>query len=69
MNGKKPQLDWSKTTFEGVCKDQLRHALRMTVRERLEAMDELSRLSERLQGMPKWSGEEPTPESGYMVDK
>lgn len=53
MIGKEPQLGWSETNFVSVRKEQLRHALRMTVRERLEAMDELSRLSERLQGMPK----------------
>ena len=47
------QIDWSKTTFDGVRKEQLRRALMMTVRERLKAMDELNRLSERLQAMPR----------------
>lgn len=53
MSNGEDQIDWSKTTFEGVRKEQLRQALKMTVRERLEAMDELDRLSERLQAMPK----------------
>src|SRR3546814_1129241 len=46
-------VDWSKTTFEGVRREQLRQNLKRTVRERLEAMDELDRLSERMQTMPK----------------
>src|SRR3546814_18022058 len=53
MSDSEQHVDWSKTTFEGVRREQLRQNLKMTVRERLEAMDELDRLSERMQTMPK----------------
>lgn len=61
MSDQQPAIDWSKTTFEGVRKEQLRQNLKMTVRERLEAMDELDRLSERLQAMPRWTGSDSAP--------
>lgn len=44
-------IDWSKTTFDGSRREQLRRALTMTVRERLEALDELTRLSQCIQAM------------------
>lgn len=44
------------TSFEGSRREQLRRAQAMTVRQRLEAMDELDRLSERLRSMPRQSG-------------
>ncbi|MDI3258794.1 MAG: hypothetical protein QJR02_03765 [Sinobacteraceae bacterium] len=53
MSDGEDQIDWSKTTFGGVREEQLRRALMITVRERLKSMDELNRLSERLQAMPK----------------
>lgn len=46
-------IDWSKTTFDGSRREQLRQAQRMTVRQRLEALDHLTELSERLQAMPR----------------
>ena len=44
-------IDWHKTTFDGSRREQLRRARIMTVRQRLEALDELTRLSEHIQTM------------------
>lgn len=53
MTEEKPAIDWRKTTFEGARREQLRRAQSMTVRQRLEAMSNLSELTERLQTMPR----------------
>jgi CRISPR-associated protein Csx17 len=53
MSDKQRPIDWSMTTFDGSRREQLRQAQRMTVRERLEALDQLTELSERLQAMPR----------------
>lgn len=45
--------DWSVTTFDGSRRDQLRRARTLTVRQRLEAMDELNQLSDRMRFVPK----------------
>lgn len=45
-------VDWSKTTFEGSRLEQLRRARAMTVRQRLEALDQLRRLSDRMRAAP-----------------
>jgi CRISPR-associated protein Csx17 len=41
------QIDWSKTTFDGSRREQLRRWLALTVRQRLEALDRLSELAHR----------------------
>ncbi|MDD3677158.1 hypothetical protein [Thauera propionica] len=69
MNDEEQQIDWSKTTFEGVRKERLRQASKMTVRERLEVMDELNQLSRRLQAVPRRSGVDAVPEGRHMVDE
>jgi CRISPR-associated protein Csx17 len=46
-----PDIDWSLTTWEGTRRDQLRRSIALTLRERLEAVEEMARLSERLQRM------------------
>lgn len=38
-------IDWSKTTFEGSRREQLRRWRKLTVRQRLEALDRLSDLA------------------------
>ncbi len=40
--------DWSAATWEGARRAQIRRALRLTVRERLEALEHLSETSARL---------------------
>ncbi len=53
MSDNQRSIDWSKTTFDGSRREQLRQARCMTVRQRLEALDQLTELSERLQAMPR----------------
>jgi CRISPR-associated protein Csx17 len=53
MSDKAHPIDWRKTTFDGSRREQLRQAQAMTVRQRLEALDQLAELSERIQTMPK----------------
>lgn len=53
MSDNEHPIDWSKTTFDGSRREQLRQAQHMTVRQRLEALDQLTELSERLQTMPR----------------
>ncbi|MGH7873851.1 MAG: hypothetical protein ACREQO_16730 [Candidatus Binatia bacterium] len=38
-------IDWSKTTFEGSRREQLRRWRALTLRQRLEALDRLSDLA------------------------
>jgi len=49
-------IDRSKTTFEGGRREQLRRARAITFRQRLEALDELTDLSERIQAMRHKTG-------------
>ena len=49
------KIDWKKTTFEGSRLELLKKAKTLTIRQRLEAMDELYRLSERIHAMRKKS--------------
>ena len=44
-------IDWSLTTWDGSRREQLRRAARLNLRERLEAVEEMARLAERLQEM------------------
>lgn len=53
MTERDSNMDWQKTTFDGSRREQLRRAQTMTVRQRLEAMDELATLSERMRAMPR----------------
>ncbi|WP_018232242.1 type I-G CRISPR-associated protein Cas8g1/Csx17 [Thioalkalivibrio thiocyanodenitrificans] len=53
MSDNERPIDWSKTTFDGARREQLRQAKRINVRQRLEALDQLTVLSERLQTMPR----------------
>ncbi|HET9776057.1 MAG TPA: type I-U CRISPR-associated protein Csx17, partial [Gemmatimonadaceae bacterium] len=56
MSDSERPVEWGKTTFEGSRREQLRQTQRMTVRERLEALDHLTVLSERIQAMPRSGG-------------
>ena len=49
------KIDWGKTTFEGSRLELLKKAKTLTIRQRLEAMDELYRLSERIRTICKKS--------------
>lgn len=53
MREEDQSIDWDKTSFDGSRREQLRRARAMTVRQRLEAMDELAALSDRMRTMPR----------------
>jgi hypothetical protein len=46
---REPDIDWALTTWEGSRRAQLRRALTLTVRERLEAMAGLADVARRFQ--------------------
>lgn len=58
MSEEDPPQDWSNATWEGARRAQLRAALKLTVRERLEAMEALGELSDRIAAA---TGRGPTP--------
>jgi CRISPR-associated protein Csx17 len=47
------EIDWSLTTWEGSRRAQLRRALTLTVRERLEALAGMEEVAERFRQMRK----------------
>lgn len=53
MSDDQHPIHWSKTTFGGSRREQLLRARSMNLRERLEALEDLTALSERLQAMPR----------------
>ena len=48
-----PEPSWEAATWEGSRRAQLRSALALTVRERLEALEALAELSRKLSDMPR----------------
>jgi hypothetical protein len=48
--------NWETATWEGARRVQLRAALKMTIRERLEALEQLCELAQRLKSMPRTTG-------------
>ena len=50
------EAGWETATWEGSRRAQLRAALSMTVRERLQALEDLARLAERLAAMTRTQG-------------
>ena len=51
MSEKRDGIDWSATTWEGSRRAQLRYALTLTLRERLEAMEGLAEVASRFAEM------------------
>lgn len=43
------EIDWSLTTWEGTRREQLRRSLHLTLRERLQALEEMAETARRLQ--------------------
>lgn len=59
MDENQDDIDWSLTTWEGSRRAQLRHALTLTVRERLEAAERLGRCRAAVRGdQTDWGGQE-----------
>lgn len=55
------RIDWSVTTWEGSRREQIRRWRRLTVRERLEALDEMTALAERLGSLPRETADKRKP--------
>jgi hypothetical protein len=55
------EADWETATWEGSRRAQLHAALALTVRERLQALEDLAELAERLFAMPRAQGPKPGP--------
>lgn len=53
MLDRKADATWETGTWEGSRRAQLRAALAMTVRERLQALEDLAELARRLATMPR----------------
>jgi hypothetical protein len=53
---RKADAGWETATWEGSRRAQLRAALALSVRERLQALEELAELSRRLAEMPRSQG-------------
>jgi hypothetical protein len=51
------EAGWETATWEGSRRAQLRAALALTVRERLQALEELAELAQRLATMPRTQGQ------------
>ncbi len=51
-------VDWNKTTFDGSRREQLARWRALSLRERMEALDRLSRQAEGLRSMPRRQGDE-----------
>ena len=54
-------IDWSKTTFDGSRREQLRRWRALTLQQRLEALDGMLDLAKRLGRPAKTAPREPTP--------
>jgi len=51
------EAGWETATWEGSRRAQLRAALALTVRERLQALENLAELAQRLATMPRTQGQ------------
>jgi CRISPR-associated protein Csx17 len=51
MSADLDDIDWSLTTWEGSRRDQLRRARTLTLRERLQAVEDMADLAERFRQM------------------
>lgn len=48
-----PEDAWEETTWEGNRRAQLRHALELTLRERLQAVEDMAEVAQRFEEMRK----------------
>ena len=51
-----PEAGWETATWKGSRRAQLRSALELTVRERLEALEAMAEIARRLAEMPRKEG-------------
>ena len=62
-------IDWSLTTWEGARREQLRRWLRLSVRERLEAVDRMGRTAEVLARLRKAPPARPSTGASSQSDR
>ena len=51
MNNDDSNIDWSKTTWEGSRREQLRRWRKLTLRERLQAVEDMTDISQHFEEM------------------
>ena len=68
MNENRDDIDWSLTTWDGARRAQLRHALTLTLRERMEALEGMADVARRFREM-RAQGEFKSGSSGNRVGK
>ena len=66
MSENRDVIDWSLTTWEGARRAQLRHALTLTLRERMEVLEGMADVARRLREM-RAQGEFKSGSSGNRV--
>lgn len=66
MNQIPDDFDWSVTTYDGARREQLRRALALTLRERMQAVEDMGEVAERFRQMRE-SGKLSTTHSGPAV--
>ena len=68
MNRGYDDIDWSLTSWEGSRRAQLRRWLALTVRERLQAIEEMAELAARIAGSPRLSERNAATDTSASVD-
>lgn len=51
MTDTKPEIDWTLTTWEGSRREQLRRWRKLSLRDRLRAIEEMAEIAERFEAM------------------
>jgi CRISPR-associated protein Csx17 len=65
MSDHAPEIDWNLTTWEGSRREQLRRWRKLSLRDRLRAVEEMADTSRRLHAMRR-QGQHPEPtDSGH----
>lgn len=54
-------IDWSLTTWEGTRREQLRRAAALTLRERMQSLEDMAEVAERFRRMRETAQSRPTP--------
>lgn len=67
MNREYDDIDWSLTSWEGSRRAQLRRWCSLTVRERLQAIEEMAELAARIEGSPRLRGRNAATDSPASV--
>jgi hypothetical protein len=66
MNQIPDDFDWNVTTYDGARREQLRRALALTLRERMQFVEDMAEVAERFRQMRE-TGEVPATRTGPAV--